>query len=457
MPSIMTLLYLFISLTTMVGAEHLLESIDVNEMSKKPFVLNSGELYRDILTVETSKLAAKFAKMFQMQVKQLTRKHKRVSKFEKLRQPLPNFIETHTLDRGVPKSDEEIFDFTDSRFVEPPSQNKQNHPLVKESVVELPNSIQTNPVLHLQDSSLQLTNHYKNFKRYPLNFNQHTYSTRNRLIHYSTAKPAYQTKPKTTYNFTPAANHYTTPKPTYLSVSKPTYYSTPKPTYYSTPKPAYHSTPKPIYYSTPKPAYYSTPKLTFSSTPKTIDYSTPKPVYYSTPSPLKAVSIAQAPTPKPPINPTPSPIHEYTRKPKLLFSPSHLSTLKPSYKSPSKASHYFNSKQIHADRHIFSTTLRPFINLGPISNSFKSTYSSTSPIFLNSIKVPSNNADSSGDYSVNLAKPLKPIVNKNDEVTLNSYSSQYPQNDQYLNKVFPQRRYRGLNVLAYNDDFNSGY
>ena len=56
------------------------------------------------------------------------------SKFEKLRQPLPNFIERRVFDKGIRKGDDEIFDFTDSRFVNPPSTNRQNFPQVRPGV-----------------------------------------------------------------------------------------------------------------------------------------------------------------------------------------------------------------------------------------------------------------------------------------------------------------------------------
>ena len=89
----------------------------------------TGEQYRDLLTVQTASLAAKFAKIFQLRLKSQARRTR--DKWKRL-QNSPNFSRDTTSARlGRIMPDEEIFDFTDSRFLNPPRENRRNHPEVK--------------------------------------------------------------------------------------------------------------------------------------------------------------------------------------------------------------------------------------------------------------------------------------------------------------------------------------
>ena len=58
-------LFMFLSAITSLVTSQILQHVqDVEEMARTPFILETGELYRDMLTVETSKLAAQFAKQY---------------------------------------------------------------------------------------------------------------------------------------------------------------------------------------------------------------------------------------------------------------------------------------------------------------------------------------------------------------------------------------------------------
>ena len=99
--------------------------------AQEPFILATGELYRDVLTVRTASLAASFAKRFQLRLRSQAGRLRRLGRGERT----PNFAETEIARRGRITPDEEIFDFTDSRFLNPPRENVRNHPEV--NLIEL--------------------------------------------------------------------------------------------------------------------------------------------------------------------------------------------------------------------------------------------------------------------------------------------------------------------------------
>merc|ERR550539_1037956 len=86
------------------------------ETSQNAFILSNGLLYRDILTLEASRAAAKFAHeyKFEAAAKPTERKETR----------LPDFVRTANFTFGERKSSDEIFDFLDSRFLKPPEENR---------------------------------------------------------------------------------------------------------------------------------------------------------------------------------------------------------------------------------------------------------------------------------------------------------------------------------------------
>ena len=102
---------------------------DYNEepTSSAPYVLKNGDIYRDILTLQTAHKAAILAKMLkrddsQKVVTERPQLNKRIS---------PEFFEHENFTFGERKSDEDIFDFIDSRFLNPPQVNRYNHPIAK--------------------------------------------------------------------------------------------------------------------------------------------------------------------------------------------------------------------------------------------------------------------------------------------------------------------------------------
>ena len=264
------MLSLLLTLAPLVSPQTVFDAENVAEMARTPFILTSGELYRDLLTLETSKLAAQFAKSYQPQVKQMARKHKMLSKMKKLMTPLPNFIERRAFDKGIQKDDAEIFDFTDSRFVNPPTSNRQNFPLVKE---EVPLAV---PIV---ESSK------------PLQFID--------MTHYSPAP----TTPHTQFTrFTPDHPHPTTPRPLTYSSPRPAYYSTPPPPYRSKPQQSYFiTTQSPLHNSSPHfSSYHPTPQPDYQ--PQPLDSYQAKPPTHSHHFMQSHLHTSSYTTPKPFVN-----------------------------------------------------------------------------------------------------------------------------------------------------------
>ena len=101
------------------------------ETSPTAFILSNGLVYRDIVTLEASRAAAKFAHEYKFDAaKPAERKETR----------LPDFVRTANFTFGERKSSDEIFDFLDSRFLNPPEENKRNRP----SVVNIAETENTN-------------------------------------------------------------------------------------------------------------------------------------------------------------------------------------------------------------------------------------------------------------------------------------------------------------------------
>merc|ERR1711970_212806 len=83
---------------------------EVAKLIRTPFILSTGEFYRDMLTIEAARSVANFARI------------------QKPKIP-PRFIPSKNVKPGVFQDENQIFDFTASRFLNPPEENKQNHPI----------------------------------------------------------------------------------------------------------------------------------------------------------------------------------------------------------------------------------------------------------------------------------------------------------------------------------------
>jgi len=120
-----------ILLPTLVKSEprFLATNLDLNDA---PYLLDSGEPYRDVITVEASRRAANFALQFQPHKKQLVNQNRLRENFRQ-KNPPPQFSEFRSFQPASLQSDNEIFDFTDSRFINAPADNRQNFPLVNEN------------------------------------------------------------------------------------------------------------------------------------------------------------------------------------------------------------------------------------------------------------------------------------------------------------------------------------
>ena len=87
-------------------------------------------MVRDVLTVQTSALAAVFARQFEARMRPQIRRNKQ-RRLRLKHDSLPSFNSLRQEPRqGRLMSDDEIFDFTDSRFLHPPAENIRNYPHV---------------------------------------------------------------------------------------------------------------------------------------------------------------------------------------------------------------------------------------------------------------------------------------------------------------------------------------
>merc|ERR1711976_552980 len=96
---------------------HILRSEDADT----PYILSDGNSYRDVATVETAKKVAIFAKQIKPIDKSVKNKVTNIIS--------PEFHNSRNFTYGSLKPDDEIFDFIDSRFLNPPIENRQNRPL----------------------------------------------------------------------------------------------------------------------------------------------------------------------------------------------------------------------------------------------------------------------------------------------------------------------------------------
>ena len=105
-------------------------------MARTPYILDTGESYRDILTVESSKLAAEMAKRLEYKAGQGIWRNKDNPRLLEWARVTPEYSTRQSQKEGILKKDEEIFDFTDSRLINPPTENRQNVPSIEPEVFE---------------------------------------------------------------------------------------------------------------------------------------------------------------------------------------------------------------------------------------------------------------------------------------------------------------------------------
>ena len=101
------------------------------EDSKEPFILSNGLVYRDVATLKASKDAAIFAHKYNSDRAEDPRESNGTGKYR----ILPDFVQKANFTFGERKSSSEIFDFLDSRFLNPPHENIRARPTFVESQV----------------------------------------------------------------------------------------------------------------------------------------------------------------------------------------------------------------------------------------------------------------------------------------------------------------------------------
>ena len=140
------------------------------EMSRTPFIMSDGESYRDMLTMESSKKVADMARRFQYETDRTSWRNKEKLRLLEWTRRKPKFLTRKSPRRGTLLSDTEIFDFTDSRLVNPPKQNRNNYPL--QSLFTYDHTIQVSSS-HVPSNS-GARNHYQH--NYPNNkYTNHNY------------------------------------------------------------------------------------------------------------------------------------------------------------------------------------------------------------------------------------------------------------------------------------------
>merc|ERR1719400_782534 len=108
-----------------------------SSLASQPFLMPGGAQYRDQLTLQAARAVADFAKRLQHSLHLTPYKSplRPEGVHRKATPTFPSASPTSSTVAGHPRQDEEIFDFTDSRFVSPPEENRANYPYVEESVV----------------------------------------------------------------------------------------------------------------------------------------------------------------------------------------------------------------------------------------------------------------------------------------------------------------------------------
>ena len=109
---------IFVFLSIIVHATNCYDQHD-----KEPYFLPTGEAYRDKVTLETAKNAAKFAKSLKLFE---SKEGERTSAIKGVKIKTPEFIGLQDFKFGESKPDYEIFGYVDSRFLNPPLENRKN-------------------------------------------------------------------------------------------------------------------------------------------------------------------------------------------------------------------------------------------------------------------------------------------------------------------------------------------
>ena len=113
-----------------------------NDLSATPFHLASGEVYRDLLTITAARSVGQFGVARNRTSQKIFKPRYQNAFNEKRMTTLNNCRVSHQRLKASPKfeqryhsepvyqSDREIFDFTDSRFIQPFPENSVNYPYV---------------------------------------------------------------------------------------------------------------------------------------------------------------------------------------------------------------------------------------------------------------------------------------------------------------------------------------
>ena len=100
-----------------------------DDLASRPFMLESGEPYRDLLTITAARNVAILGLSINRTRPQTGKPHKSSLR----RKPSPKFSQGSYNPAPVYLTDREIFDFTDSRFIQPFPENIANYPFLVET------------------------------------------------------------------------------------------------------------------------------------------------------------------------------------------------------------------------------------------------------------------------------------------------------------------------------------
>ena len=111
-----------------------------DDLASRPFILESGESYRDLLTITAAQNVA-LVEIIRNRTEPKSLKPVNSKLFKK---PSPKFQQkvSHLSPEPVYLTDREIFDFTDSRFIRPFQENIANYPIFVDSVDVVPDNHQ---------------------------------------------------------------------------------------------------------------------------------------------------------------------------------------------------------------------------------------------------------------------------------------------------------------------------
>merc|ERR1712032_181243 len=122
-----------------------------DDLEARPFLLASGERYRDLLTITAARNVGEFGVIRSHEHSRPLKQSSQLHHSSHVAASPPKFHHTPALEvEPVYQTDREIFDFTDSRFIKPFPENLANYPWILRSSNDVSNLLAPPSSSHFQ-------------------------------------------------------------------------------------------------------------------------------------------------------------------------------------------------------------------------------------------------------------------------------------------------------------------